>query len=197
MSRYNEFEEVNGQETVNIGIVGTVSGRKVSIQNPDPETISIYDIAHGLSNTCRFSGQSKVNYNVAQHSILVSLLCPEEYALMGLLHDATEAYMSDVATPLKKMLPTYQALEKGLENCIFRAFDLPTNGMPAGIKQADLEALAVEAAILVDGGGKDWYPLVVNDIHAENVKYQLSYEGIMGHEEAKAAFLERFYELTE
>jgi len=75
--------------------IQTYSGKRIDFENPDPDQIDIVDIAHGLSNLCRFSGQSKYFYSVAQHSFYVSLVCKEN-KLQALLHDATEAYMADV-----------------------------------------------------------------------------------------------------
>lgn len=84
--------------------------------NPDPESISIEDIAHALSLTCRGNGQVKVFYSVAEHC----LACAKEAKARGLsrrvvlgclLHDAAESYLSDVPHPFKQYLKDYQKLE--------------------------------------------------------------------------------------
>jgi hypothetical protein len=69
--------------------------------NPNPDEIHIMDVAQGLSHVCRFAGQVKVFYSVAQHSVLVSKLLDDRTALWGLLHDASEAYLHDLTRPLK------------------------------------------------------------------------------------------------
>lgn len=91
--------------------------------DPREDEINIIDIAHALSNICRFSGHTKEFYSVAQHCILVSELCGE-YKLEGLMHDASEAYLSDVPRPVKKMLPDYEVCEKVLQKAIFKKFKL-------------------------------------------------------------------------
>ena len=84
----------------------TVSGRKVDVVNPDPATIDITDIAWALSPMPRFSGHSipYIPYSVAQHSIQVAKdlasLGPL-VQLYGLLHDAAEAYINDLPSPVK------------------------------------------------------------------------------------------------
>ncbi len=90
------------------------SGHDIDPLNVKPADITIEDIAHGLSMTCRFAGQCRLYYSVAQHSVLVSTLVPESMALWGLLHDASEAYLGDIYGPLKQYLPNYLAIENHL-----------------------------------------------------------------------------------
>src|SRR6266496_3875421 len=84
------------------GEIILASGKWFNVFNPKPEDVDIRDIAHALSNQCRFTGHTKEFYSVAQHSVLVSTFCAPEDAAWGLLHDASEAYLSDIASPVKK-----------------------------------------------------------------------------------------------
>jgi hypothetical protein len=85
--------------------ITTYSGISFDPLNPDPAQVRIYDIAHHLSNTCRFAGATSKFYSVAQHSLLVCALLPLDAGpwahLLGLLHDAAEAYLTDLPTPVK------------------------------------------------------------------------------------------------
>jgi hypothetical protein len=80
--------------------IQTYSGQTVDYLNPNPDTIKIEDIAKALSNECRFGGQSRFHYSVGQHSILAAGLAPKRLKLEALLHDAEEAYIKDLPTPL-------------------------------------------------------------------------------------------------
>lgn len=86
------------------GWILTCTGRKVYPFDCVPSEISIIDIARALSNLCRFTGHTNRYYSVAQHSVLCSQAIAPEFALWGLLHDAAEAYINDISTPLKASL---------------------------------------------------------------------------------------------
>lgn len=107
------------------GIIETLSGEKIDVFNPKPEQIHIEDIAAGLSNMARFGGQTHTFYSVAEHSVRVSLALPEEQAMWGLLHDATEAYLLDMPKPLKQVLKDYRLIETGFTIAIAQHFELP------------------------------------------------------------------------
>lgn len=139
-----EHEEVSNGETTcqihtNAGILDVLA--------PDPDKIRIEDIAHALAFLCRFNGHVLFHYSVAQHSILVAKLVATrhgpELALAALLHDAAEAYLGDIISPLKALLPDFKRIEEIMAQAIAAKFSLP-HPEPAAIKQADLAILAVE-----------------------------------------------------
>jgi hypothetical protein len=108
-----------------------------------PEDVCLEDIAHALSNLCRFGGHVREFYSVAQHSVLVSWHCPK-YPRSGLMHDATEAYLVDVPRPIKKHLSNYSDIEANLARVIGARFALPLSPLPAEVQEADERALATE-----------------------------------------------------
>jgi hypothetical protein len=74
------------------------------------DSIDIEDIAHHLSGMPRYNAALPFEYTVAQHSLLVAEILPDEHKLWGLLHDATEAYLGDVVSPLKRLLSTFDSV---------------------------------------------------------------------------------------
>jgi len=121
----------------------TAGGRYFPFDDPESFDFDIDDIAHGLSHICRFTGHTRKFYSVAQHSVHVSELVPPALRLEALLHDASEAYLGDVSSPLKSMLPTYKDIEHRTEHAIARVFGL-VFPLPPEIKQADLRMLVTE-----------------------------------------------------
>lgn len=122
-----------------------------------PEDICIEDIAHALSNFCRFAGHCNEFYSVAQHSVFVSQLLSQfgpRLALAGLLHDATEAYMGDVTRPLKQILPQYKEMENRLSDIIGAKFGVDLND--PRVKWADNVALMTEARDLLGPKAASW-----------------------------------------
>lgn len=81
-----------------------------SYRAPTPESVQIADIAHGLSRQCRYLGHVDSHYSVAQHCVHIAEVLfyrkmPLELCLLGLLHDAPEAYFGDMPSPLKRTMP--------------------------------------------------------------------------------------------
>lgn len=122
----------------------TVSGGSFDPFNPDPAQIKLTDIAHHLSNLCRFGGSTSRFYSVAEHSLMVSYLVSPENAQWALLHDASEAYVVDLPKPIKVKFPAYIELEDGVEKAVIKCFGLNPN-KPDEVITADIFALAMEA----------------------------------------------------
>lgn len=129
--------------------IRTFTGKTFFPLNPKSDDIDIVDIAHSLSNMCRFVGHCTEFYSVAQHSVLVSYQVPVEHALWGLLHDASEAYISDVATPIKRMpeMKAYCEAEDKLMLAVCKAFGLDFVE-PDSVAIADKRMLATEQRCL-------------------------------------------------
>lgn len=107
--------------------IRTSSGVKFYPLNPDPQGILIEDIAHALSLLCRGNGHVKVFFSVGQHCIH----CAKEAEQRGystrlilacLLHDASEAYLSDITRPVKQHLQDYCRYEEHLLEVIYKKF---------------------------------------------------------------------------
>lgn len=125
------------------GWIQTVTGRAVWPLRPLVDQIDLYDIAHALGMKCRYTGHTRQFYSVAQHSVLASQIVPPADARWALLHDATEAYLPDVARPVKERLHGFRDVEDGLMAVIAAKFGLEGE-MPGSIKTADLVLLATE-----------------------------------------------------
>lgn len=168
--------------------VHTFSGRSLHLQAPAPDAIDITDIAHGLSLQCRFAGQIGVFYSVAQHSVLCSYMCEPADALAALLHDAAEAYMSDVPRPAKELagMQGYIACEKHLTAIILQRFGL-SGRLPHSVLVAD-DVLCLHEA-------HEFFP--VPPAWAKEVDHPMTRIRIqaLSPDHAKRQFLERFEEL--
>ncbi len=126
----------------------TYTGHAYYPLDPRPEDIDIHDIAHALSNTCRYGGHCSTFISVAQHSYLVSKLVPKGMELWGLLHDASEAYLVDIPHPIKEYLNIYHVMEEYCMNTIARKFNLQLP-MPSEVKLADRAALKIERSLFM------------------------------------------------
>lgn len=125
--------------------LGTNSGKKIDLLNPDPDQITLEDISCALSKVSRFNGQMSQFYTVAQHSIYVASLVTREHKLQALLHDATEAYICDVPTPLKRLLGAqYKEIEDRLARAIGSKFGVELVDLHPSVKSADSIMLMTE-----------------------------------------------------
>ena len=135
--------------------IQTYSGKAFYPLNPDPTLISLEDIAHGLSNLCRYGGQCRRFYSVAEHSVLLSYVVPDDLARWALMHDASEAYLCDIPKPIKPHLQGYDAIEDRLMEAIADRFGL-TCPMPAALKEYDTRILHNEQAALHPNPPQAW-----------------------------------------
>ena len=148
--------------------IETFTGKHFYPLDPKPEDFDLVDIAHSLANTCRFRGHVRRFFSVAEHSVNVSKLAEgidPGAAVQGLLHDAAEAYLSDLASPLKpyifaERLGTKEAI-KNTELRVLRSLATATDGafqigdgvlsdlFYGVVAKADHDTLHAEARVLM------------------------------------------------
>lgn len=172
----------------------TATGRVFNPQLPDPNDIVIEDIAHALGNLCRFTGHAPVFYSVAQHSVLVSYLVNPIYAKEALLHDAAEAYLNDLNTPVKSTLGEYRQLERDLQRAIYRKFGLVENE-PKDVQDADALAFRMEIIRFFHYGCPLWAKYINNP--QEYNESPIKIPKPLSPAESKVSFLLRYDELFE
>lgn len=149
------------KRTGDLPTLRTYSGVTIAdLTKVSPEDIRTEDIAHGLANVCRFSGQTPHFYSVAAHSILVSEWIEQHggtplEALCGLFHDASEAYIADLPSPAKRLCPDYKRLEERFMQAISIALALPYPP-PAIVKDADRAVLMAEKLARDTGVKMPW-----------------------------------------
>jgi uncharacterized protein len=167
----------------------TFTGKQFWPLDPKSDEIDLEDIAHGLSQQCRFNGHCKEFYSVAQHSVIVSKIVRPDQALAGLFHDAPETYIGDIVSPLKRFLPKeFMDIEKKIEEVIFEHFNI-INYDKSHVKEADKIALIPELRDLMGPPPKKWN---------EDGLYIPLQEKIapLNPIQAKQLFLKRYIELT-
>jgi 5'-deoxynucleotidase YfbR-like HD superfamily hydrolase len=102
--------------------IRTFTGLYVNIFDPTPDMFCLEDIAHSLSQQCRFAGHLPEFYSVAQHSVHCSNVVEDKYKVAALLHDASEAYLLDIPRPIKSWLTNYRSIEDTLMEVIAKKF---------------------------------------------------------------------------
>jgi uncharacterized protein len=131
--------------------VMTFTGRQFDVAEPDSREVRLLDIAHALSNICRFGGHTREFYSVAEHSVHVSYSVPEEHAFAALMHDAGEAYLIDMPSPVKQAIPGYAEVEERVRRVVFYAFGID-GAVPEIVHRADKAVLEAEIAQLMYPG---------------------------------------------
>ncbi|AEH38047.1 hypothetical protein [Halopiger xanaduensis] len=156
------------------GRIETYSGCGFDVFDPDPDDVRLLDIAAGLAHACRFGGHCRRFYSVAHHSIHVSRELPADsprLQLLGLLHDAGEAYVGDVPRPLKARFESFERVEERVLDAVWTAFDIepPTDDEWDRVMAADDRLLAYEAdRILEDGSWAGRAPDLEYDLRSDS-----------------------------
>lgn len=135
----------------------TFTGRRFWPLDPRPEDVCIEDIAHSLALQCRYGGHCVRFYSVAEHSVLLAHKARPEHALWLLLHDASEAYVSDMVRPLKRFMPQFREAEDRVAWAIYRRFGLNPADEPREVKELDNRILIDERAQLMRPTGQQWH----------------------------------------
>ena len=136
--------------------IHTFSGIAFDLRDPQPAMLRLDDIIHSLSLMNRFNGAALFPYSVAQHSLHVASLLPPELRLEGLLHDAAEAYIGDMVSPLKQVMPEYKAVEAGISALVAEVFGL-AYPEPRLVKESDLAVLAAEREQVLGPSYGPWF----------------------------------------
>jgi len=102
--------------------IRTYSGKYVNVFEPTEDMICIEDIAHALAHQCRFAGHTQTFHSVAEHSIMCADLSIKSDKLQALMHDASEAYLVDIPTPIKNHMTEYKVIENNLMCVIAKKF---------------------------------------------------------------------------
>lgn len=169
---------------INNSSILTFSGNYYNYLDPENSIINIYDVAHALSNICRYSGHCRDFYSVAEHSINVLKLledCPRNIRKAGLLHDSSESVMLDIVTPLKNLLPDYKKLEEIIEADMSKKLDFQYP-LPLSVKWADTMMLMIEQQELMN-------------INCGNIDYKNIEIKCYSPKQAEEKFLEEYFKL--
>lgn len=180
--------------------MATFTGRSVYPLNVQLEDIVIEDIAHSLAQQNRYNGHGRFPYSVAQHSFLIAEALrrdgyDEQTQLIGLLHDASETWTSDITKPMKNSLKEALApmgkqgwlkeVELGIEAKVAERFGLPFP-WPAVVEEYDTRIVVDEKRVLFPPTAQPWnIPAEPLDILILEIDWRV----------AKQWFLRRFYEL--
>jgi len=169
----------------------TKSGIYFDLVNPNPDDVCIEDIAAALGKLCRFTGHTKHFYSVAQHCLLVSHNAPQHLKLHALLHDASEAYLGDVSSPLKQLIPMYKVLEENVQAAVNSRFKLPTLSLEDAelIRELDLRALKTEKGLYMPKTDVVWP--VCDHLEPFNVQFFQA----LNYWQAECSFIQVFNKL--
>lgn len=167
--------------------------------NPIPQQIHIEDIARGLAHKCRWNGQTRQFYSVAEHSIHVMEKCNPEFALWGLLHDAGEAPLFDCPAPYKDQVwfhvpgPTgvirkipYIDVEIQIRNMVLRKAGCVMVNTPDVVHEADMIIRRWEERELVSPDTRETSTFVPMAPHEAMAVWLMHYDRLVAQAEIDA-----------
>lgn len=144
----------------------TASGTRFDLRFIAADAVRIDDIAHHLAQINRYTGACSRPYSVAEHSLLVVEILQRDLGvrnpsllMLGLMHDAHEAYTNDLSRPMKDVVGDWRQEEARIELAVRKAFGLApcTDDAAATVKWADNVALVTERAQLLPPSGGEWW----------------------------------------
>lgn len=195
----NTSKQIYENEKLN-SYICTYTLRKFYPFNPNPNDVDIRDIAAALSKQCRFCGHCKEFYSTAQHSVLVTdcLISwgykPEYFIHLlryGLLHDSSETYLNDLASPTKPYIVGFKDVENTILDAILKRYSVPlTIKMKNTVKMADCCVCKTEIRDLFDNHEDDTMWTALKNYHPLNFKIQP-----LGPKESEILFLNKFNQL--
>lgn len=171
--------------------ISTIGGEFFDLKRPSVNEYNIEEMAHSLSRINRYTGHIvPENYTVAEHCYHVSHAVPEQHALAGLLHDASEAFVGDVSSPLKKLLGrVYTDLEDAIQEEIAKRF---------GIEYPFHEEIHLADKRLYWAERREIAPSIKDTLWHQDLRASRKVTPVGWRpNKAKRKFLERFKELTQ
>lgn len=156
----------------------TRSGIEFFPLDPDPKAVKVSDISWALGMMCRYNGHCDTFYSVAEHSVLTMQYCElrwpdrKDLAKAALFHDASEAYLPDVCSPLKhdhRFGKWFNPIEEGVQKAIAEALELPELEPPE-VKRADIEVFKLERGILMPENSSSWWEIKEPDQWAKQLE---------------------------
>lgn len=164
-------------------------------KSPTPEQIRIEDIAHSLSQQCRYAGHTPKFYSVAEHCVHITKCAPKLFQMYYLLHDAHEYLYQDITRPLKNVLEDkhieYRNLCDLCDVSIMEAFNLSYdkfNNLKKAIKKSDILLTEIERNVM-------FYGYDTNSLEVDNPFHNQKFG--LEPQKAEKLFLETFYKLVE
>lgn len=190
--------------------IHTYTGRSVPLHDPNPAHVDIEDVAHALSNLCRYTGHCRGFYSVAEHSVIMAHETLERHgadaALDALLHDAGEAYCGDWSRPLKDTFRGFttddgvmgSAWENGYQAAINDVLGLEKRWLRAVRQRFGLDRPEHPIVAQLDDeiGVFERWQLMHSD-RPKHIRWPIGKIRCVGPRTIRAEFLRLFRELTE
>jgi len=172
------------------GVVEKRTGGFINVGNVNPDDVRFYDVCFALSNLCRWTGHCRF-YSVAEHCINVSRILSGKLQLFGFFHDAAEAYINDISTPLKALVPEIRAIERFAMEAIIPVLcgRMWTEDEYQQIKQADKIVTSIEAERMMKSRGA-YFDVDYGNFPVDNVSVSC-----MLPSDARHSFVLRYREL--